>query len=36
MRVASISGLWLGELVTAMLATAFGAAGAFLRKQAKT
>jgi hypothetical protein len=35
MRVASIPDLWLGELVTAVLAITFGAAGAFLLKQAK-
>ena len=35
MREASLSGMWLGELVTAVLAVAFAAAGAFLRKQAK-
>jgi hypothetical protein len=35
MRVASIPGLWLPELVSAVIAIAFGAAGAFLLKQAK-
>ena len=35
MRVASIPGLWLSELVSAVIAITFGAAGAFLLKQAK-
>ena len=34
-RVGSIAGLWLKEIVLAILAISFGAAGAFLLKQAK-
>lgn len=35
MRVVSVAGLWLGELVSAILAIAFGASGVFLLKHAK-
>ena len=35
MRVATLSGLWLREMVSVILAIAFGSAGAFFLKQAK-